>query len=89
MPVKYPSAEESNHEFFASRRERGKDMIQREQVSLEVRTRQNPRAYVVAHEGDNVRSRTQSQVQHDVHSPDSEQLGEANGVYGVPMFRVL
>jgi hypothetical protein len=55
-----PSAEESNHEFFASRRERGKGMIQREQVSLQARTRRNPRAYVAAHMGDNVRSRTRN-----------------------------
>lgn len=84
-----PSLEEPNHEFFASRRERGKDMIQREQVAHEARTRWNPRAYVVVHEGDSVRSRTQGQVQHDIHSSESEQLGEVSGVYRLPMFRVL
>jgi hypothetical protein len=87
--VENPSAEESNHELFASRQERGRGMIQREQVSLQVRTRRNPRAYVVTHMGDNVQSRIQNQVQHDVHKQDGEQLGEASGVYGLLVVRVL
>lgn len=60
VPVDDPFAEELNHEFFASRRERGKGMIQKEQVSLQARTRRNPRVYVVVHMGDNVRSRTRN-----------------------------
>lgn len=84
-----PSLEESNHEFFASKHEQGKDIIQSEQASFHAVTRRNLRGYVVSHVGDNVRSRTQDQVQHDIHRPDSEQLGEASEVYGLPMFHAL